>query len=263
MEEKGCCNQVQTTSCCSGSELSTDESTIINPKNPKKTISKDDINKIKEIASELGIVSIGYTKLSDDVFLNDDNLEYQNAIVLTMPIGMDIINEDPGMESQKLNDKLYKKFGKATYLISDELRKLGYETQVGHPREELTDFSTLGQDAGLGYIGKSGLLITPELASRVKVSAILTSIENLPFNEFNEYEWIREYCKRCSKCIKACPELALLEKEDKSDKAYLIEERCIGCSDGCTYCIESCPFYEKGYDWVKSKQDKIDNKLKK
>jgi epoxyqueuosine reductase QueG len=246
MKEKEC-------SCCSGNKFTEKtESTVNNPKNPKKLITEEDIDKINEKAGELGIINIGYAKLSNEIFLNDDNIKYQNAIVLTMPIGMDIINEKPGIESEKMNDRLYNKFGKVTYLISDELRKLGYETQVGHPREELTDFSALAQDAGLGYIGKSGLLITPELASRVKIAAILTSIENLPIKDENEHEWIRNYCKRCSKCIKSCPELALVEKENKQDKAHLIKERCIGCSDGCTYCIEGCPFYQKGYDWVKS-----------
>ena len=65
----------------------------------------------------------------------------------------------------------------------------------------------------MGFIGKSGLLITPESGPRQKISAIFASIENLPVKEDNEHAWIPDYCEKCGKCIKACPEKALIETE--------------------------------------------------
>ena len=44
-------------------------------------------------------------------------------------------------------------------------------------------FSQLGQKAGLGCIGQSGLLISPELGPRQKISAIFVSIANLPIKK--------------------------------------------------------------------------------
>ncbi len=128
----------------------------------------------------------------------------------------------------------------------------------------LVNFSALGQEAGLGYMGESGLLITPELGPRQKISAIFVSISNLPLNEENEHSWIPEYCDKCGKCVKACPEKALVEKETccGGTEIELIQKNCIGCSQGCTYCIEACPFEEKGYEHVKNKFDKMNAKLK-
>ncbi|MCL2156744.1 MAG: metalloregulator ArsR/SmtB family transcription factor [Methanobrevibacter sp.] len=248
--------------CACGSFNAPDQSKIENPKKPKTEITDSLLKTLKKKSEKLGVVSIGYAKIPKDIFNNDNTLEYSNAIVLTYPIGREIVDEIPSEIAHELNDNLYEKFGNISYELSDILRKEGFASQVAHPKEALTDLSKLGQEAGLGYIGKSGLLISPELGPRLKVSAILTTAENLPFSEKNSHEWIKSYCKRCSKCIKKCPEDALSEKEDKLAKAELFDAKCIGCSLGCTYCIESCPFFENGYNWVKEKQMKLDAKLK-
>ena len=114
-------------------------------------------------------------------------------------------------------------------------------------------FSQLGQKAGLGWIGQSGLLITPELGPRQKISAIFVSIANLPIKENNEHSWITDYCEKCGKCIKACPEKALIEKEVccGGKETEFVQKLCIGCSEGCTYCIEGCPFDQKEYTHIK------------
>ncbi|MDR2966475.1 MAG: 4Fe-4S binding protein [Methanobacteriaceae archaeon] len=262
-----CCEELEKltneqANCSCGNFEVTDQSEIENPKNSKKEINSSLLKQLEEKSEKLGIMSIAYAKIPANVLESNNFLKYSNAIVLTYPIGMDIIDKVPGEETQKFNDKLYEKFGKITYELSDYLRKEGIGTQVAHPKEDLTDLSKLGQVADLGYIGKNGLLISSELGPRLKISAILTTIENLPFSEKNSHEWIKNYCKRCGKCIKGCPQDALIENEDELAKAYLIDEKCIGCSQGCTYCIESCPFFENGYDWVKEKQMKLEAKLK-
>lgn len=254
METNGCC-------CGNGSEVN-DHSRVKNPENPRKEIEEEFLKYLENQARDLDITDIGYAKIPDHVFENNESLKYSNAIVFLMPMGMDIINTDPSLEAKKLNDKLYSKFGRATYEISDKLREKDFQTQVAHPKEDLIDLTRLAQEAGLGYTGKNGLLIAPALGSRLKISAILTSIENLPFSQNNEHEWVRQYCKRCIKCIKGCSEEALIEKESSLEKAQLITEKCIGCSQGCTVCIESCAFYQEGYELIKAKQIRLEAKLK-
>ena len=248
--------------CGCGDVIRPDQSKIDNPQNPKKEIENDLLKKLEKMSKKFGIESIGYTKIPKIILNENPDLNYSNAIVLTSPIGMEIIDEVPGEKAQELNNKLYEKFGNISYELSDYLRSVGFATQVAHPEGGLIDLSNLGQAAGLGSIGKNGLLITPELGPRLKVSAILTSIENLPILKKNPHKWIKNYCEKCGKCIKGCPEDALIENDNDLAKADIIDERCIGCSQGCTYCIESCPFFENGYNWVKEKQMKLEAKLK-
>jgi epoxyqueuosine reductase QueG len=133
---------------------------------------------------------------------------------------------------------------------------------VAHPSKGLIGLSRLAQEAGLGYIGKSRLLLMPELGSRLIISAILTSIENLPFSQNNEHEWIRQYCKRCIKCIRGCLDEALVEQASLSEKANLMDGKCIGCSQGCTYCIGQCIFSKEDYKLIKTKQIRLEAKLR-
>ena len=260
------------------SNNSTIKDKINNPKNPKKEIANSLLKTFEEKAKSLGIESIGYAKLPEDIFNSFKTLKYPNAIVFTIPINIpeddsskyvskdqtsiDVSKDDfslaeylenvpPSDKAIELLDE-YFGFGDLTHGLSDFLRKKGFATHVLHPAEEVLNLSILGQIAGLGYIGKNGLLISPELGPRLKVSGILTSIENLPFSEKNPHKWIGDYCKTCDKCIEGCLERALVEREDYSAKGKSFVEKClIGSHKGCTSCIELCPFFENGYDWVK------------
>ena len=48
-----------------------------------------------------------------------------------------------------------------------------------------------------------------------------------------------------------------------SQTVSFTEELCIGCSEGCTECIQACPFYKKGYDAVFEKYENIKRKSEK
>ncbi|MGZ7067634.1 MAG: 4Fe-4S binding protein [Methanobacterium sp.] len=255
-EDAGC-------GCGAGAIDYPDLSHFENPDKPKVIVDDEFIKEFEDYAYSLGIKSIGYTLLTPDLLIQDKFIQYPNAIVLTMEMDEKIVNTAPGEEAKDLNDTAYVKLGILTTKISDYLRENGYATEIAHPYGGLVNFSPLAQCAGLGYIGESGLLITPELGPRVKISAIFTSIANLPIKKVNEHAWIPDYCEKCGKCIKACPEKALIEKETCcSTETEFIRKQCIGCSQGCTYCIEDCPFNKKGYEHVKNKFDKMNAKLK-
>ena len=270
-EDSGCGCGAETTEsqdndgggCCGAVELP-DLSRVENPDKPKFIADDDFIQEFENYAHSLDISSVGYAQMTPNLMIKDKFIQYPFTIVLTMEMGMDIIETAPGADAQDLNNTAYVKTFILTTKLSDYLRKNGYATEVAHPEGGIVNFSALGQKASLGYIGKSGLLITPELGPRLKVSAIFVSIANLPVKESNEHTWIPEYCDKCSKCVKACPHEALIEKETccGGKEIELIKKNCIGCSQGCTYCIESCPFYQKGYGHVKNKFDKMNSKLK-
>ena len=57
----------------------------------------------------------------------------------------------------------------------------------------------IAQEAGLGWIGKSGMLITPQFGPRLRLNAVLTNASLNPDKPFNQ-----NLCGSCSVCIKTC-----------------------------------------------------------
>lgn len=69
--------------------------------------------------------------------------------------------------------------------------------------------------AGLGYMGKSSLVITPRYGNRCYFSSIVTNAPLEPDEPFEE-----DLCKDCVACIKACPVKAI------SDSGAVDKELC-------------------------------------
>lgn len=237
--------------CCCGEEVKTfpDTSKVENPITSKDKITKEFIKELESYAISLGLNEIGYTNDLTDLRLNNEGSQFKNAIVLTMKMTPELLNAKINGKAQNYNMELYEEFGKLTYQVSDFLRFNGYETYTAHPYDNVLKFSKLGEHAGLGGIGKSGLLITSDVGPQIKVSAILVNIKNLPKRNNTDFSWIPNYCNECGKCIKYCPMKALKDNRENN----LDADKCIGCSNGCTQCIKICPFYSNDFQTLKDK----------
>ena len=98
--------------------------------------------------------------------------------------------------------------------------------------------------AGLGYIGKNTLVITPEYGNMVWLSAVLVNIE------LESDKIINEHCPEdCLLCIKSCPVNALKENDLEMDQmkcwdyAFKTNEgesfyfKCNKCRTICPNCL--------------------------
>jgi len=203
---------------------------------------------------DLDIFKVGYTKIETKNINNE--IIHENVIILAIEMDENIIKTSPGERAKNLNKKFYDKFRKVTEDVSEYIKIAGFKTQIAYPNEDLLDLPFLAQKAGMGHVGQSGLLITPEFGSQIKLSGILTSMndyifdKNISNNSINDHKWIKEQCKDCGECIENCESEALVKSAEKHI-AELSKVKCIGSEEGCTYCIEKCPFNEKGYSLVK------------
>lgn len=230
-------------------------------RNPSQFQTKAPLDFIKQLESEayrLGASSIGYTKLPARWIFQDKAVLFSNAIVLTMEMDAEGINSAPSQACMKTVMETYRDLGRINNRLADFLRERGYGAHAGHPLNGLALYPPLAQKAGLGWMGLNGLIITPEYGPRVRLGAVFTSIQNLPFNEGNDHSWVREFCDRCRVCHRECPPDAFYEEPKERENGqvtYVKNELCFPYFNkyhGCSVCVKVCPFNQSPYQKIKA-----------
>lgn len=113
---------------------------------------------------------------------------------------------------------------------------IDWEKQVGHLSHKM-----VGVLAGMGWIGRSALLINPTYGARVRYATILT---DLPLTTDNP---IDGDCGECTLCIDTCPANAIgKKKEDFNMLSCLDKLKSFGkwTKTGlfiCGICLKACP----------------------
>jgi len=208
-------------------------------------------------AKSLGVSSIGYAQAPERWIFQGKGILHLNAIMLTMEMDKVRLDTAPSVAGEQAVIQTYRDLGIAANKIATYLRKRGYSAHAAHPLAGPTLYPPLTQMAGLGWLSASGLMITPEHGPRVRLAAVFTSIENLPFSTHNDHAWVADFCAECGICIRQCPVGAILPEPIQHANGQITcvdNNRCFPYfSDnyGCSVCIKVCPFNQTSYDTIK------------
>jgi len=119
-----------------------------------------------------------------------------------------------------------------------------------HPEDEVNPIKRVGlfslkvlaKEAGIGWQGKSLLVISPEFGAIHRLIAILTDME------LSTTKKIENQCGDCSLCIINCPRSALknasYKNYPKKRNEVIDIDKCLG-DFGCKVCLEICPWNKK------------------
>ena len=164
---------------------------------------------IKEGASVVGFADI--SALAEDV---RDSMQF--AISIAMALNPSIIKE----VSNGPTRRYYQEYNRANEFLShlcehaaDSLKKNGHNAVIIEPTIADLDFKTLATRlphktvatrAGLGWVGKSGSLITKEYGAAVRLATVLSDAEFETAEPVNTSS-----CGDCEECVVHCPAKAM------------------------------------------------------
>lgn len=229
-----------------------------NPKEYKTVIDESTLKELQEYIKGLNIDDIGYTTVVPDMIFKDRVILHKNAIVLIMEMKKEKIDTSPSAISQNEIMRTYYELGRVANKICDFLRSRGFSAQGGPALGGDVSYPPLAESAGLGAMGKHGLLIHPKFGPSLRIGAVYTSIENLPKKEDNEHLWLRSFCSSCKRCAKKCPVQAIYNEDIVNHDGSLTSIDYRLCATpfarqhGCTLCVKNCIFFKGDYDKLRS-----------
>lgn len=235
------------------------ESLNKNPAEPKRIAEEAFLNDLKTFASEKGISDIGYAILSSELLYKGSVALYPNAIVLAMEMDQEEIEKSPSIETQDMIHRTYSELNGVTNEIANFIRSKGFGAHAGLSAGDLIcNYPELAVKAGIGYRGRSGNLIMAKSGPRVRLSVVLTSIENLDFCGENPHKWIKEFCAKCGQCIRKCPQgaITLPDGNDEIHEYKHLDSGKCASETGCADCMKVCPFNKLPYEKIKSNFNK-------
>jgi len=174
---------------------------------------------------------------------------HKYAIVFTTEMDHSMIHSAPTGSIVMESGQQYLDSGTVAIQVAKFIRNLGYSARAHIDGNYQVVCPLVARDAGLGEIGRMGLLMTPRFGPRVRISVITTDLPLLIDKREPDYS-VTDFCKMCKKCAVACPSKAI-SFEDKKDidgvKRWQINsEACYtlwsALGTDCGRCIAVCPF---------------------
>ena len=228
-------------------------------KNITKTNPYEISQYIKNWSKKLGAIDCGITELKpyhlysvggrkerrDKPVVN----QHSYAIAFTVEMDKEMVSAAPSATIVMESAQQYLESGIIALQVASFIRNLGYEARAHIDGNYEVVCPLVARDAGLGEIGRMGLLMTPNLGPRVRISVVTTDLPLIIDKPMNGHS-VNDFCTICKKCADACPSQAI-SFEPMQDIAgvtrwQIDQEKCftLWCILGtdCGRCISVCPY---------------------
>ncbi len=216
---------------------------------------------VKKVASLFGASLTGIARINEKwIYSNDcegnpiDMKDYKYVIVMAIEMNPDPMGSSPSVTTASSTALGYAKLTFLAMHLAQFIRNLGYKAM-----ESINDTALsipMAIEAGLGKLGRIGLLVTQEFGPRVQICKVFTDLPLEP--DKPQGSGILDACKNCKLCALACEAQAISFEDEPSfnvksptnnpgvKKWYIDPEKCYDFwyenSVDCSTCIEACPF---------------------
>ncbi|MFC2151294.1 reductive dehalogenase [Bacteroidota bacterium] len=226
----------------------------------KTDVNADKIsNYLKIWSKKLGAQSVGITELKNyhlyshkgrrELYGKEIINNHKYAIALTIEMDHEMIQTAPKGTVVMESTQQYLNSGTIALQLASFIRNLGYEARAHIDGNYEVICPLVARDAGLGEIGRMGLLMTPQLGPRVRIAVVTTDIP-LVIDKRKEFSSAIHFCEICKKCADICPSRSIPFNKRENVKGVLRwqinSESCFTywCASGtdCGRCLAVCPY---------------------
>lgn len=216
-------------------------------------------NYIKAWSKKLGALDCGITNLQDYHIYSHSgrkerrgkvlNKRHKFAIAFTVEMDKHMVDAAPKSVVVMESGQQYLEVGRVAIQISKFINKLGYEARAHIDANYEVVCPLVARDAGLGEIGRMGVLMTPKHGPRVRIGVVTANIPLLADVVKPNYSVI-DFCTICKKCAHSCPSQAISFNDREEINGVLRwqinQEKCftLWCKLGtdCSHCLSVCPY---------------------
>jgi epoxyqueuosine reductase len=217
-----------------------------NEKNTKTETTSEFWHDFEKEAKNKGVDLIGYIPVIENYVFKNLELYGKNAIVLGMEMKWEQIKTAPSVYCEMEVFRVYNVLGEITIELTEYIKSQGYKSEAHHPFGGKLLFGPHAVAAGLGIMGRNGLIITPEFGPRQRWSIITTDAE-IPESSKKDLSEIKEFCEKCGACIKNCKGGAVYMEPITKETGvitHIDRSKCINSilsNNYCSYCLRICP----------------------
>ncbi len=174
---------------------------------------------------------------------------HSGAIAITVEMDHSMMQSAPLGSAVMESSEQYLKAGVLALKLAAFIREMGFEATAHIDGNYEVICPLVAVDAGLGIIGRMGLLMTPDLGPRVRISVVTTNLP-LEYSKTNPDRTVLHFCDLCKKCAENCPASAIpngpLQRTDGTNRWQIESEKCyhfwtVSGTD-CGRCMSVCPY---------------------
>jgi ferredoxin len=224
-------------------------------------ISPEDATRtLKYLANYYGALDSGITKLKPahiyshigrgtGTYGAPVELDHKYAIAFTVEMDFEMTGTAPHAPITMESGRQYVEAARIAVQLAAAIRSLGYPARAHIDADYRVIAPLVARDAGLGEIGRMGLLMTPRQGPRVRIGVVTTDLPLVPV-QYQQDASLIDFCRICQKCAVNCPSQSIpqgdREKSDGVLRWKINPETCyhywtiIGTD--CGRCMAVCPY---------------------
>jgi len=176
-------------------------------------------------------------------------LNHRYAVVFALEMDQKMIAAAPQSPVIVETAKKYVEAAKISIIAARQIRKMGYPARAhiaGSNYQAM--LPPLAWKAGLGELGRFGMLLTWKFGARIRLGMVTTELPLVTDHPL--VLGIQDFCEVCKKCADNCPSKAIPQggktEENGVMKWVLNRENCYrywrNVGTDCAVCISVCPF---------------------